>query len=41
MTSPIIYQYVGGVWVANHTFISGGQVCTTASGDGAFALGGS
>jgi hypothetical protein len=41
LTSPVIYRYVSGAWVAQPVTISGGQVCTTASGDGAFALGGS
>ncbi|MBI3159459.1 MAG: hypothetical protein HYZ26_07660 [Chloroflexi bacterium] len=41
MSNPVIYQYVSGAWVALPVFFSGGQVCATASGDGAFALGGS
>lgn len=40
LTSPVIYRYVSGAWVAQAVFFSGGQVCTTASGDGSFALGG-
>lgn len=34
----VIYRYISGVWVAQPAFNSGGLVCTTASGDGAFAL---
>ncbi len=41
LTSPVIYRYVSGAWVAQAVFFSGGQVCTSASGDGSFALGGS
>ncbi|TAK13671.1 MAG: hypothetical protein EPO32_04540 [Anaerolineae bacterium] len=41
ISSPVIYQVISGVWVAIPTFSSGGQICATASGDGAFALGGS
>ncbi len=41
LTNPVIYRYVGGAWVAQAATFSGGQVCTSASGDGAFALGGS
>jgi hypothetical protein len=41
LTSPVIYRYVSGAWVAQPVTISGGQICATASGDGAFALGGS
>ena len=40
ITNPIIYRYVGGVWISQVISVSGGQVCTTASGDGVFALGG-
>ncbi len=41
LTSPVIYRYVGGAWVAQAVTISGGQVCASGSGDGAYALGGS
>ncbi|TAK11081.1 MAG: hypothetical protein EPO32_13215 [Anaerolineae bacterium] len=41
LTSPVIYRYVSGVWVVVASTVSGGQVCTSASGDGAFALGSS
>ncbi|TAK11080.1 MAG: hypothetical protein EPO32_13210 [Anaerolineae bacterium] len=41
LTSPVIYRYVSGAWVVVSSTVSGGQVCTSASGDGAFALGGS
>lgn len=41
LTNPFIYQYISGAWVIIGSFNSGGQVCATASGDGAFALGGS
>lgn len=40
ISSPIIYQVISGVWTTIPTFSSGGQICATASGDGAFALGG-
>ncbi len=41
LTSPVIYRYVSGAWVAQAVTISGGQVCASGSGDGAYALGGS
>ncbi len=40
MANPVIYRYVSGAWVAQAVFFADGQVCTTASGDGSFALGG-
>lgn len=40
ITNPIIYRYVGGSWVPQAISIGGGQVCTSATGDGVFALGG-
>ncbi len=40
IANPVIYRYVSGAWVAQPISFSGGQACTTASGDGAFALGG-
>lgn len=41
LASPVIYRYISGAWVAQPVSISGGQVCTSANGDGAFAFGGS
>ncbi len=40
IANPVIYRYVSGAWVAQTITFSGGQACTAASGDGAFALGG-
>jgi hypothetical protein len=40
LSNPVIYKYVGGQWVAVAATTYNGQICTTASGDGAFALGG-
>lgn len=40
ISSPMIYRYISGAWVAQPLTFTGGQVCTSASGDGAFALGG-
>lgn len=40
IANPVIYRYISGAWVAQPISFSGGQACTTASGDGAFALGG-
>lgn len=41
LTDPVIYRYVSGTWVSQPASVSGGMICTRASGDGAFALGGS
>ncbi|TAK13672.1 MAG: hypothetical protein EPO32_04545 [Anaerolineae bacterium] len=38
LDAPVIYRFVSGAWVAQPVYNSGGLVCTTASGDGAFAL---
>ncbi len=33
-----IYRYLNGAWVEQAVFFSGGQICTSAYGSGAFAL---
>jgi hypothetical protein len=40
ISNPIIYRYVGGAWIQQPISVGGGQVCTSATGDGVFALGG-
>lgn len=33
-----LYRYLGGAWVEQAVYFSGGLICTSASGTGAFAL---
>lgn len=40
IANPVIYRYISGAWVPQAIALTGGQACTSASGDGAFALGG-
>lgn len=40
LSNPVIYRFTGGIWVAQIISIGGGNVCTSATSDGVFALGG-
>lgn len=37
--NAVLYQYIAGQWVVVNTGGYGGQICTTHSGDGSFAMG--
>ncbi|MEX1248421.1 MAG: hypothetical protein WEA61_08055 [Anaerolineales bacterium] len=37
--NPVLYQFIAGEWVVVNAGGYGGQICTTHSGDGSFAMG--